>query len=495
MGDLTDSLFQRQCPLHEPEAREWLGKGGGEITVLEIGGQRRFDTHHISSPQELRQYVDLQNHSDDTVDSCWHESQHLEPRSLKLFFLKSRDHERGNFSPKTAQLPDLVNVLHTSTGSSTASDTNDDDDDPISPSSSPQRSALLAHSRNPRFPLSPVHEDRIAKSQLHQASDQFSNRWTWETRYIRSTTLTVAESNSTAYFCMDFPEKLRKRIAKTIHSLEALAKSPLFMDTLIIDEIINFYRDAIKVHRTQMLAVNEDDNNSTETSIKLEELATHWRTILRDIHNIQTHIHHLQEIAASRAAQQRKATMMTASPHKSNNPYQHTRQKSSEVLGPQSAEIFKLQHSTCEFWARCVNMYLERTTDRIRNSTYRLTKTIPLRRRGSLPQLNRRLSNFTIEVAVHFQRNSNSVSTFALSFLSTVFFSPDGLLLAITHWWWIFVTLIVPLTFIIIHLWFETLANNTAFLRRRKMERRQREQQHQQQHQQQLDGLEEEDMD
>lgn len=41
------------------------------------------DTHHITSPQELRQYVDLQNQSD-TEDSCWHESPHLEPRSLKL---------------------------------------------------------------------------------------------------------------------------------------------------------------------------------------------------------------------------------------------------------------------------------------------------------------------------------------------------------------------------------------------------------------------------
>ncbi|KAJ4424661.1 hypothetical protein N0V82_000589 [Gnomoniopsis sp. IMI 355080] len=368
----------RQCSLHEAEDREWLGKGVGEITVLEIGGQRSFGIE------------------------------------------ASRDSERGgNFSPKMAQLPDIVNDLHTSTGSFAALNNRDsDDDDSISPSSSPQRSALIAHSRNPRFPLSPVHEDRIVKSQPRQA-----------------------------YFCMDFPEKLRQRIAKTIHSLEALAKSPLFMDTLIIDEIINFYRDAIKVHRTQMLAMSDDDTNSTETSIKLEELAAHWRTILRDIHNIQTHIHHLQEIAALRTAQrpqQRRArTTPNAHPHKSNNPYQHTRQQSSEVLGPQSAEIFKLQHSTCEFWARCVNMYLERTTDRIRNS----------------------------------------------SFLSTVFFSPDGLLLAITHWWWIFVTLIVPLTFIIIHLWFETLANNTAFLRRRKMERRQ------QQQQQQLDGLEEEDMD
>lgn len=61
---------------------------------------------------------------------------------------------------------------------------------------------------------------------------------------------------------MDFPDKLQKRIAKTIHSLEALAKSPLFMDTLIIDEIINFYRDAIKVHRTQMLAMVRSPSSS-----------------------------------------------------------------------------------------------------------------------------------------------------------------------------------------------------------------------------------------
>lgn len=94
-----------------------------------------------------------------------------------------------------------------------------------------------------------------------------------------------------------------------------------------------------------------------------------------------------------------------------------------------------------------------------------MSKTIPLRRRGSLPQLNRRLSNFTIEVAVHIQRNSASVSTLAMSFLSTVFFSPDGLLFALTYWWWIIVTLVLPLTFVILHLWFETLATNVGLLR------------------------------
>lgn len=48
---------------------------------------------------------------------------------------------------------------------------------------------------------------------------------------------------------------LQKRISDTIHSLTALAKNPLFLDTLIIDEVIAFYRDAIKRHRAQLLAL------------------------------------------------------------------------------------------------------------------------------------------------------------------------------------------------------------------------------------------------
>lgn len=39
MGDLIDSLFMRQCSLSELDDRECLGEDG-EITILEIGGQR-----------------------------------------------------------------------------------------------------------------------------------------------------------------------------------------------------------------------------------------------------------------------------------------------------------------------------------------------------------------------------------------------------------------------------------------------------------------------
>lgn len=40
-----------------------------------------------------------------------------------------------------------------------------------------------------------------------------------------------------------------------MHSMEALAKNPFFMDTLIVDEVIAFYRDAIKSHRSRLLSI------------------------------------------------------------------------------------------------------------------------------------------------------------------------------------------------------------------------------------------------
>lgn len=61
MGDLMDSVFHRPCSpsLYEPEdRREWLGKGGGEITVLEIGGQRRFG-EFCNVPESLHDSVGL----------------------------------------------------------------------------------------------------------------------------------------------------------------------------------------------------------------------------------------------------------------------------------------------------------------------------------------------------------------------------------------------------------------------------------------------------
>ncbi|POS77467.1 hypothetical protein DHEL01_v204145 [Diaporthe helianthi] len=471
MGDLIDSLFQRQCSVkQDPEDLGWPEQHDPEVTVLEVGGPR----------PELRHYLDRRNEEDDGL--LWDEpavqAVKRRPASLRLFFLPYSDNGTNEVSPFSKRLPALgfAELLCEKAGFALESgDAHDDSDHEewVSPSSSPRQSAMAAHPRKTGIALDRIDEgdettDVEVEVDMNYRAD-FRHSWVWEARYIRSTTQALADQDATTYFCVNFPKVLQNRISDSIHSLTALAKNPLFLDTLIIDEVIAFYRDAIKRHRAQLLALNDDESNSTDLSIKLEELSTQWRTILRDIQDIQAHIHHLRSVADSRSSRKhmQESTPGRHQPHGNGTHHKHTRQKSSDVFGPPATEILQLQLSTCDFWARCVNMYLERTTNRIKNSTYRMTKTIPLRRRGSLPQLNRRLSNFTIEVAVHIQRNSASVSTLAMSFLSTVFFSPDGLLFALTYWWWIIATLIVPLTFVILHLWFETLATNVG-LRRRK---------------------------
>lgn len=80
---------------------------------------------------------------------------------------------------------------------------------------------------------------------------------------------------------------------------------------------------------------------------------------------MQAHIHHLREVADSRASRNQERA---SAPHQHASYHKHTRQKSSDVFGPPATEILQLQLSTCDFWARCVNMYLERTTNRIKNS-------------------------------------------------------------------------------------------------------------------------------
>lgn len=115
---------------------------------------------------------------------------------------------------------------------------------------------------------------------------------------------------------------------------------------------------------------NDDESNSTDLSIKLEELSTQWRMILRDIHDMQAHIHCLRSVAESRESLKQERA---SGPHQHANYHKHTRQKSSDVFGPPATEILQLQLSTCDFWARCVNMYLERTTNRIKNSVRQVT--------------------------------------------------------------------------------------------------------------------------
>ncbi|ROV94501.1 hypothetical protein VSDG_05898 [Cytospora chrysosperma] len=495
MGDLIDSIFQRQCSLTDSKDRDRSGQQDAtDVTILEVGAQKTVgsDTYQCRSFNDLRDYFDRKNKRNEE-DLFWDEPIRTRPSYLRLFFLPPlNDGQTSMAAPRASGPLGFTEILHEKVGLNPMfmDDYSEADEDPVSPTSSPRRSALATRSRRARFALDGLDEDAVMTLQPQKEQIEPSQTWVWDTRYTHSTTQTLADPDTTTYLCINYPQRLQSRILDTIQGLEALAKNPLFLDTLIIDEMIAFYRDAIKVHRTQLLAIqNDDEPASTELAIRLEELAGNWRTILQDIRSIQTHIQRLRAVAEAKKTHRRRRS--GTPPPTTTYPFPrgdflprhhshrgHTRQQSSDVFGPPASEVLQLQDSTCEFWARCVTMYQERTADRLgrapatSTSTYTLRKTIPLlRRRGSLPQLNRRLSNFTVEVAVQIQRNSSSVSTLAVSLFSTIFFSPDGLLFAITYWWWILATLVVPLTLIVLHLGVDTLARNTPFVRRRKAQR------------------------
>lgn len=75
-------------------------------------------------------------------------------------------------SPFAETLP-ILDALQERIGSSPNKifQARDVDDGPVSPSSSPHRSALTTRSRRPRFSLGPVEEEKVVQLQSHEGKD------------------------------------------------------------------------------------------------------------------------------------------------------------------------------------------------------------------------------------------------------------------------------------------------------------------------------------
>lgn len=204
-------------------------------------------------------------------------------------FFPSPNHQSTTKAPSSP--PDILQVIQERFGLRTSSiaddavehDTSDDhDQDTISPTASPRQTKRITASatQSPHVRFEGIDDDDhdLVKKQpdgctlltwLHlsfssnpslqiltsKTPDRPLKSWTWEMRYLHATTQILADAQTTVYFCMNLPAKLQRRITDSVRSMEALAKNPLFMDTLIIDEVIAYYRDVIKSFRTRMIAM------------------------------------------------------------------------------------------------------------------------------------------------------------------------------------------------------------------------------------------------
>ncbi|KAF4337214.1 hypothetical protein FBEOM_8907 [Fusarium beomiforme] len=222
--------------------------------------------------------------------------------------------------------------------------------------------------------------------------------WIWRPNSTHSFTQLVTDSVTSTYFFVNFPDSLQNHIMATVKSRPSVTCNPLFIDTLIIDDVIASYRAAIAELRLSLLNIEKDVDKSTieDRTRKLHALAVKWHTILKDMKDIQEHIQHLQSF---------------------------------------SVRIPCQSHSSM-------------SDDQMHNLAAQ------------------RVSSETADIALQAQREGVSMftlamvtavflpGTFVCSVLSTVFFSFDGTAFVISGWWWTLPTVALPLTGLVMYLWF-----------------------------------------
>ncbi|CAJ2507024.1 Uu.00g082100.m01.CDS01 [Anthostomella pinea] len=195
--------------------------------------------------------------------------------------------------------------------------------------------------------------------------------------------------------------------------------------------------------------------------MKLHALARQWLAMLKDLGDMDEHIVRIRRLRDdSERSMGTTLTVEKATSRPLDNPFD------------------ELQ-STCHFWTQWARTYAERTNIQINLMHHIATQKDS--------RANQEISHLTTDIAVRAQRENVSMFTLAIvtavflpgtfvsSVLSTVFFSYDGSLLSISQLWWTLPVVVVPLTFIVLYLWFRWVQNllkrhSTAALEKRRAE-------------------------
>ncbi|EXL51684.1 hypothetical protein FOCG_07511 [Fusarium oxysporum f. sp. radicis-lycopersici 26381] len=376
-----------------------------QVSVLEVRGQVTFTSLPGLNQAQLERYFHPPNKDENQKSS----EAMVTPCTLRVFFISATNSENGLHVHVD---PAIMQLLHEKAGltSRFLVDFYESHDWTVFPTSSVTNPNHLAIALQYGF-------------------------WIWRTNSTHSFAQLVTDSKTATYFCINFPHSLQDHITNMVKSCPSLACKPLFIDTLILDDVIASYRAAIADQRVSLLDIEKDVDKSTiaDRTRKLHALAVKWHTILKDLTDIQQHIQHLKSLSFRIS------------------PQPHVSTPNSQLHPSSLDEALHIMESSCLFWFRWVTAYLERTNIRI-NLMHNLAA--------------QRVSSETTDIALQTQRDGVSMftlamvtaaflpGTFVCSVLSTVFFNFDGTVFGISQWWWILPTVAVPLTGLVMYLWF-----------------------------------------
>lgn len=79
--------------------------------------------------------------------------------------------------------------------------------------------------------------------------------WLWRDGSTHAFTQLVANPAGFTYFCINFPEELQESIIQVAKENSIAMSKPLFLDTVIANELLKSYRAAVESQRATLLRI------------------------------------------------------------------------------------------------------------------------------------------------------------------------------------------------------------------------------------------------
>ncbi|KAI8627242.1 hypothetical protein F5Y19DRAFT_443705 [Xylariaceae sp. FL1651] len=252
--------------------------------------------------------------------------------------------------------------------------------------------------------------------------------WNWDNHATHSFVQLVVEPNTQTYYLVNFSRDLKDSIERSLKFYSGSTAGSLFVDTVILNHLLGSYRGGLVTQRTILRRIEQrEDGSAVQSQVKeLHGLCTRWHTMLKDFTDLKEHMGQLKTFA--------KRINTMSSNHEAIN------HGELQIIDDSLAYL----ENCCNFWVSWARTYLERTNICINLAHHLESQEIALQARSE------GISMFTLAiVTVVFLPG-----TFVASILSTTFFNFDGVAFTVSSLWWILPVITIPLTLIVLLLWY-----------------------------------------
>ncbi|KAI1736456.1 hypothetical protein F4680DRAFT_432195 [Xylaria scruposa] len=256
--------------------------------------------------------------------------------------------------------------------------------------------------------------------------------WAWEDVQWSAHSFVECQTDlsCTTYFCINLPKACVERIVGVTTHDRHMAKGFLCLDSLVLDQVITTYIEAISERRIRLKRIEDRARPNTRKSqrSRIEVDAKELHDLCIQLHSIYNDLADLDEQLGTL----QKLYNAVVQEHDIEHQYQP------EVKGCQ--HTLQMLQSRCRSYSRWTTNYLERTNIRI-NLHHHLAS-------AEIARQSERESRFMLLLSV--VTTFFLPGTFVATILSTSFFEFNHVSLEVSQKWWILPASAAPLTVLVV---------------------------------------------